>query len=99
MERNPASSVAGPADRIERSVCQSPELSKGREDTMVSIAPAAQSSLKRHIGGLVLSFVMLAPVARAQTPPKKNPPPPAKLTSTQPTPADAKRFIEQAETR
>src|SRR6266403_772773 len=99
MERNPASPVTGPADRIERSVCQSPELSKGRVDIMVSIASAAQSSLQRHIGGLVLSLVMLAPIARAQTPPKKNPSLPAKLTSTQPTLADAKRFIEQAETR
>jgi len=66
---------------------------------MVSIAPAAQSSLQCHIGWLVLSLVLLAPVARAQVPPKKNPSPPAKLTSTQPTLADAKRFIEQAETR
>src|SRR6266403_566921 len=99
MERNPASPVAGPADRIERSVCQSPELSKGREDIMASIASAAQSSLQRHIGWLVLSLALLAPVGRAQTPPKKNPSQPAKLTSTQPTPADAKRFIEQAETR
>jgi len=66
---------------------------------MASIAPAAQSSLQRHIGRLVLSLLFLAPVARAQTPPKKNPSPSAKLTSTQPTLADAKRFIEQAETR
>jgi len=66
---------------------------------MALIAFATQSSPQRHIGWLVLSLALVAPVARAQTPPNKNPSPPAKLTSTQPTPADAKRFIEQAETR
>jgi len=74
-------------------------LSKGREDIMASIPSAPTSTPHRHIGQLVLSLLLLAPVARPQTQPKKNPSPPAKLTSTQPTPADAKRFIGQAETR
>ena len=66
---------------------------------MASIASAPTSTPQRYIGQLVLSLLLLAPVARAQASPRKNPSLPAKLTSTQPTPADAKRFIEQAETR
>ena len=65
---------------------------------MSSIATGPHFSPKRYFGLLVLSVVLLASVARAQTPAKKDPPPVAKTTSAQPTPADAKRFIEQAET-
>jgi len=65
---------------------------------MSSIATGPHFLPKRYFGLLVLSVVLLASVARAQTPAKKDPPPVAKTTSAQPTPADAKRFIEQAET-
>src|SRR6202165_4855971 len=65
---------------------------------MSSIATGPHFSPKRYFGLLILSVVLLASVARAQTPAKEDPPPVAKTTSAQPTPADAKRFIEQAET-
>jgi peptidyl-dipeptidase A len=66
---------------------------------MTSIASIPHSLHRRQLGRLVLSVVLLVSGAHAQAPSKKDPPPAAKAPSAQPTPADAKRFIEQAETR
>jgi peptidyl-dipeptidase A len=66
---------------------------------MVSTAFAPHSSPHRRLGKVVLSLVLLASTARAQAPAKKNSPSEAKISGVQPTPAEAKRFIEQAETR
>ncbi len=66
---------------------------------MVSTAFAPHSSPHRRLGKVVLSLVLLASTARAQAPAKKNSPSEAKISGGQPTPAEAKRFIEQAETR
>src|SRR6202158_1096673 len=75
------------------------QLSKGREDIMVSIAFVPHSSPQCQLARLVLSVVLLASVARAQTPAKATLPPVARPPGARPPPADAKRFIEQAETR
>jgi hypothetical protein len=74
-------------------------LNKGREEIMALIASVLHSSPPRQLGRLVLSVVLISSAARAQTPAKTNPSPTAKASSAQPTPAEAKRFIEQAETR
>src|ERR1700730_2357330 len=66
---------------------------------MASIASIPRSLFHRPLGQLVLSIVLLASTTRAQIPARESPSAMAKATSTQPTLADAKRFIEQAETR
>jgi peptidyl-dipeptidase A len=66
---------------------------------MSSISCVPHFSSQRHFGGLVLAVVLLASAASAQAPAKKNPSSEAKPSGAQPTPADAKRFIEHAETR
>src|SRR5260370_33511527 len=57
------------------------------------------SSFQRQVGRLVLSLMLTTTVARAQTPMKKHLTATTKSSSVQPTVAEAKRFIEQAETR
>src|ERR1700686_936141 len=66
---------------------------------MVSIAYVPHPSTRHYLTRFILAVALFASVARAQTPPKGNPSPVTKTTSAQPNPADAKRFIEQAETR
>src|ERR1700738_1262314 len=68
---------------------------------MASIECAQHSSrqLHKYIGRLLLPVVLMASIAHAQAPEKKSTLSAEKSKSAQPTPADAKRFIEQAETR
>src|SRR6202165_4404720 len=66
---------------------------------MSSIATGPHFSPKRYFGLLILSVVLLASVARAQTPMKTTPAPSTISSSALPTAAEAKRCIEQAETR
>ncbi len=75
------------------------QLNKGEEYNMSPISSAPHFLFPRHFGRVALSVVLLASAARAQTPAKKNSSSSAKTSSAQPAPADAKRFIEQAETR
>jgi peptidyl-dipeptidase A len=57
------------------------------------------SSCRRRLGGLVLSVILVPSVSRAQTPMKTDPSTRTKSLGAPPTVADAKRFIEQAESR
>src|SRR3984893_10180091 len=57
------------------------------------------SSCRRRLGGLVLSVILVPSVGRAQTPMKTDPSTRTKSLGAPPTVADAKRFIEQAESR
>src|ERR1700682_2176808 len=57
------------------------------------------SPCRRRLGGLVLSVILVSPVSRAQTPMKTDPSTRTKSLGAPPTVADAKRFIEQAESR
>ena len=68
---------------------------------MASIECAQHSSrqLHLHIGRLLLPVVLIASTVHAQALKNKSSLPAEKSKSAQPTPADAKRFIEQAETR
>jgi peptidyl-dipeptidase A len=66
---------------------------------MALITSISHSLCLRQLGRLVLSVVLLSSIVRAQMPAKESPSAMAKTISTQPTAADAKRFIEQAETR
>src|SRR5713226_3599057 len=75
------------------------QLNKGEEYNMSPISSAPHFLFPRHFGRVALSVALLASAARAQTPAKKNSSSSAKTSSAQPAPADAKRFIEQAETR
>jgi peptidyl-dipeptidase A len=60
---------------------------------------ASRRSLRSRLGWLSFLGLLLVYVARAQSPSKGNPPPVPKTAGASLTPADAKRFIEQAETR
>src|SRR5260370_7311430 len=66
---------------------------------MTSTQSFQHSSTERQVGRLILSVVLVTAVARAQTPMKKHLAATTKSSSVQPTVAEAKRFIEQAETR
>ena len=66
---------------------------------MATSACAPHFSPKFQIARLVLCIALVASVARAQTPAKSNSPSGGKMTTAQPTAAEAKHFIEQAETR
>src|SRR5712664_2173050 len=66
---------------------------------MTSTKSFQHSLFGRQLGRLVLSLILTTSVARAQTPMKKHLAATTKSSSVQPTVAEAKRFIEQAETR
>jgi peptidyl-dipeptidase A len=66
---------------------------------MASIRLTADSLVQRQFCRIILSVVLIAPVARAQTTAKRDSSSMGSTKSTQPTLAEAKRFIEQAETR
>ncbi|HWZ98418.1 MAG TPA: M2 family metallopeptidase, partial [Candidatus Dormibacteraeota bacterium] len=66
---------------------------------MALIASILHFSPHRQLSRLVLSLVLLSSAAHAQTPAKPNPSLAAKTSIAQPTIAEAKRFIEEAETR
>src|SRR6266404_1781533 len=66
---------------------------------MTSMRSFRHSLFQRQLGRLVLSLILATVLARAQTPMKKHLAATTKSSSVQPTVAEAKRFIEQVETR
>src|ERR1700674_1243787 len=68
-------------------------------NAMSSMKSASCRSFRSRLGWVFILGLLLGYVSRAQSPSKGNPPPVPKTAGASLTPADAKRFIEQAETR